>query len=116
MTAAGPELPVLFDGVVRLRPFAAEDAATLATIWRDPSIRARNNVPEPARRAAAEWVASSAANAALGDAWEWAIVDAATDRLAGRLTSYFISNFGVPVDAAVFGLNPDNLSPSPAVG
>jgi len=81
MTVVGPDLPVLFDGVVRLRPFAADDAATLATIWLDPSIRARNSVPEPSQGAASEWVA---AKAATGDAWEWAIVDAATDRLAGR--------------------------------
>lgn len=84
MTAAGPDLPMLFDGVVCLRPFAAKDAAALATIWLDPRIGARNTVPEPSQAAASDWVAGHAAKEATGDAWEWAIVDAATDRLAGR--------------------------------
>ena len=84
MTAAAPDLPILSDGVVRLRPFAAKDAAVLATIWLDPSIRARNTIPEPSQAAAADWVAGHAARVATGQTWEWAIVDAATDRLAGR--------------------------------
>lgn len=49
MTAARPDLPILSDGVVRLRPFAANDAAALAAIWLDPDIRARNTVPEPSQ-------------------------------------------------------------------
>jgi RimJ/RimL family protein N-acetyltransferase len=78
------ELPELSDGVVRLRPFAAADASALADIWRDPAIRARNTVPEPSAGAARAWIARSAASAAAGEAWEWAIVDAASGRLAGR--------------------------------
>lgn len=78
------DLPVLTDGVVRLRPFAVEDAEALATIWADPAIRARNGVPEPSEEAALRWIADRAAGAASGKAWEWAVVDAATDRLAGR--------------------------------
>ena len=82
---AGPlDLPVLTDGVVRLRPFDAADAGALAEIWRDPVIRARNTVPEPTDEAALEWIAHSAARAVAGKAWEWAIVDVATDRVAGR--------------------------------
>ncbi len=77
-------LPVLSDGVVCLRPFAAPDAAALAEIWNDSAIRARNTVPEPAEDAALAWIAGHAAAAARGEAWEWAIVDAQTDRLAGR--------------------------------
>lgn len=47
---------MLFDGVVCLRPFAAKDAAALATIWLDPRIGARNTVPEPSQAAASDWV------------------------------------------------------------
>lgn len=133
-------------------------------------------------------MAGHEAKAATGDAWEWAIVDAATDRLAGRralknirweprraeaacwvaaefrgrrfaarslrlaatfafasglirvqahceadnaasvrsvlaagmrhegtLRSYFISNAGIPTDAEMFGLVPDDLATSPAL-
>lgn len=84
MAPAALDLPVLSDGVVRLRPFAAEDADVLAVIWADPTIRARNGVPEPAVEAALRWVADRAARAAAGEAWEWAVVDAATGRLVGR--------------------------------
>jgi RimJ/RimL family protein N-acetyltransferase len=78
------DLPVLSDGVVRLRPFAADDAKALAVIWTDPTIRARNSVPEPSEDAAARWVAERGARAAAGEAWEWAVVDEATGLLAGR--------------------------------
>lgn len=78
------EVPVLSDGVVCLRPFVLTDAKALSAIWADPLIRARNGVPEPSGEAALRWVADRAARAAAGDAWEWAIVDAATGQLAGR--------------------------------
>jgi RimJ/RimL family protein N-acetyltransferase len=84
MAAVALDLPVLSDGVVRLRPFAAADAAALAAIWADSAIRSRNGIPEPSEEAALHWVADRAARAAAGEAWEWAIVDAATDELAGR--------------------------------
>src|SRR4051812_49382159 len=80
MAAVALDLPVLCDGVVRLRPFAIEDAAALAAIWIDSAVRSRNSVPEPSEEAALHWVAGCAARAAAGEAWEWAIVDAATDR------------------------------------
>jgi RimJ/RimL family protein N-acetyltransferase len=79
-----PELPVLSDGVVRLRPFAAADTAALVEIWTDPTIRARNTVPEPSEDAALSWIAGHAAAAASGTAWEWALVDAVTGQVAGR--------------------------------
>ena len=56
----------------------------LAAIWTDPAIRSRNVVPEPSREAALAWIARRAARAAAGEAWEWAIVDAASGQLAGR--------------------------------
>jgi RimJ/RimL family protein N-acetyltransferase len=84
MATAPLDLPVLSDGVVQLRAFSDQDASALAAIWRDPAIRARNEVPEPSEEAAREWVARSAARAAAGEAWEWAIVDAGTNALAGR--------------------------------
>lgn len=71
--------------MVRLRAFAERDAPELAEIWRDPSIRARNKVPEPTEEAAREWVERSARKAAAGEHWEWAIVDATTNELAGRM-------------------------------
>jgi RimJ/RimL family protein N-acetyltransferase len=77
-------LPALSDGVVRLRAFTDEDAPALAVIWRDPDIRAHNEVPEPSEEAARDWVRRAAARAAEGEAWEWAIVDAGTGELAGR--------------------------------
>lgn len=77
-------LPGLSDGVVELRAFAVEDAPALMAIWGDPTIRARNQVPEPSEPAAREWMARAAARAAAGDAWEWAIVDADSGALAGR--------------------------------
>jgi RimJ/RimL family protein N-acetyltransferase len=79
-----PKLPVLSDGVVYIRPFEATDAAALAEIWADPTIRARNTVPAPSEEAALHWIAGHALTVAFVDAWEWAVVDAATDRLAGR--------------------------------
>jgi RimJ/RimL family protein N-acetyltransferase len=84
MPAVPLDLPVLSDGVVQLRAFSERDAPALAAIWRDPAIRARNEVPEPSEEAARKWVARSAARSAAGEAWEWAIVDASTNELAGR--------------------------------
>lgn len=78
------DLPVLTDGVVRIRPFAVTDAEALAEIWTDPTIRARNTVPEPSAGAALEWIAGHTAAAESGDAWEWALDDVETDELAGR--------------------------------
>ena len=57
----------------------------MAAIWRDPVIRARNEVPEPEEDAAREWVSRSAARVTAGEAWEWAIVEASSGELAGRL-------------------------------
>ena len=84
MTVRDWDLPVLSDGVVRIRPFAATDAASLVGIWTDPTIRARNTVPEPSQEAATLWIAGHAAAVASGEAWEWALVDTATNALAGR--------------------------------
>ncbi|MFZ0323035.1 MAG: hypothetical protein WAN48_02765, partial [Actinomycetes bacterium] len=68
MATRGPDLPVLSDGVVCIRPFAATDAAALADIWTDPTIRARNTVPEPSEDAALHWIAGHAAKVASGEA------------------------------------------------
>lgn len=84
MTVHDSDLPVLSDGVVCIRPFAATDATALAEIWTDATIRARNTVPEPAEETALHWIADHAATAASGVAWEWALVDAVTNTLAGR--------------------------------
>lgn len=77
-------MPSLTDGIVVLREFVAGDASALAAIWTDPSIRARNTVPEPTADAAREWVERVRARNAAGEAWEWAIVDAESGELAGR--------------------------------
>jgi ribosomal-protein-alanine N-acetyltransferase len=84
MTARGQNLPVLSDGVVRLRPFVETDAPALVEIWSDPAIRSRNTVPDPSAEAALEWIAGRATAPASGETWEWALVDAATNALAGR--------------------------------
>jgi len=84
MTTGDLYLPVLSDGVVCIRPFAATDAAALVDMWSDPTIRARNTVPEPSEHAALQWIAGHAAAASSGETWEWALVDAETDQLAGR--------------------------------
>ena len=78
------DLPVLSDGVVVIRPFAATDADALVEIWRDPAIRRRNTVPEPTVEAAAAWIATRVGDPAPSDVWEWALVDGATQSLAGR--------------------------------
>jgi RimJ/RimL family protein N-acetyltransferase len=77
-------VPVLSDGVIRLRPFVEDDADALLYIWSDPDIRKRNTLPELSPAAARSWVAARAALAADGLAWEWAITDFATGELAGR--------------------------------
>jgi RimJ/RimL family protein N-acetyltransferase len=84
MTVRDRDLPVLSDGIVVMRPFAATDADALVEIWRDPSIRLRNTVPEPTAEAAATWIATRADGTASDDVWEWALVDSATNALAGR--------------------------------
>src|SRR6266567_2953688 len=84
MTVRDAELPVLSDGVVRIRPFATTDAAALVEIWTDPTIRSRNTVAEPSEDAASQWIAGHAATVASGEAWEWALVDVASNALAGR--------------------------------
>jgi RimJ/RimL family protein N-acetyltransferase len=78
------ELPGLTDGVVTLRAFLESDAHALAEIWADETIRARNTVPEATVEAARAWVGRSAAMAAAGEGWEWAIVDASSNELTGR--------------------------------
>ena len=75
---------MLSDGVVYIRPFVETDATALVDIWRDPTIRSRNTVPEASEEAALEWIAGHAATLAAGNTWEWALVDAATNALAGR--------------------------------
>jgi RimJ/RimL family protein N-acetyltransferase len=77
-------MPSLADGVVALREFVAADAPALAAIWSDPTIRARNTVPEPTAAAARDWVELVRARGAAGESWEWAIVDVASGALAGR--------------------------------
>jgi ribosomal-protein-alanine N-acetyltransferase len=77
-------VPVLADGVIRLRRFVEDDADALLCIWSDPDIRKRNTLPELSAAAARAWVAARAALAADGLAWEWAITDTATGELAGR--------------------------------
>jgi RimJ/RimL family protein N-acetyltransferase len=77
-------VPTLTDGVVELRAFVPEDAAALATIWSDPAIRARNSVPQPTIDAAREWVQEVRRRNASGACWDWAIIDAGSQVLAGR--------------------------------
>ncbi len=78
-------LPVLSDGVVVLREFGADDAPALAEIWADAAIRARNEAPAPSVAAALRWVDEVAARNASGERWEWAVADAESGALAGRL-------------------------------
>lgn len=75
---------MLSDGVVYIRPFVETDATALVDIRRDPTIRSRNTVPETSEEAALKWIAAHAATLISGDAWEWALVAAATNALAGR--------------------------------
>jgi RimJ/RimL family protein N-acetyltransferase len=77
-------LPVLSDGAIAMRPFVATDVEALVEIWRDPTIRARNTVPEASVTAALSWIEGHEAAAASGEAWTWAVLDAETGRLAGR--------------------------------
>ena len=95
-------LPSLSDGVVQLRAFDPQDAPALAAIWRDPVIRTRNEVPEPEEDAARDWVVRSAARVAAGEAWEWAIVEASSGELAGRLALKEINPYQRRAVAAVW--------------
>ena len=79
-----PAQPTLTAGDLTLRPFEVDDAPALVEIWRDPTIRRRNHVPEPNERAALTWVAERHAMLARGEGAEWAIVDTDSGRLAGR--------------------------------
>ncbi len=55
--------PPLTDGVVRLRPWSADDADVLAAAWADPEIQRWTAVPPPERRSetdARRWIAGEA--------------------------------------------------------
>lgn len=57
-------VPVLTDGVVRLRAWRADDAPALAAAWADDEVRRFTRVPEPADEAtAARWIAG------VGERW-----------------------------------------------
>jgi RimJ/RimL family protein N-acetyltransferase len=98
--AGAPVIPTLTDGIVVLREFTADDAPALAAIWSDPVIRVRNTVPEPTAGAARAWVEQVRARGAAGEAWEWAIVDAASGELAGRRALKEISRRSLRAEAA----------------
>ena len=84
------DLFVLSDGVIRLRQFEEADVPALLSLSEDPTIRTRNTVPEPSEKAAQEWIAKCASGWASGEGWEWALIDSATDTLAGRRALKYI--------------------------
>ena len=69
-----------------LRPWRASDAPVLAEAWRDPVIRDRLRVPEPADEAAASrWISQRAQAWAEGRSVDLAVTDLASGQVIGEV-------------------------------
>ena len=76
------DVPALAGPTTLLRPWRAADAPVLAAAWRDPAIRDRLKVPEPADEAAASrWISQRGQAVAEGRSVDLAV----TDRLSGEV-------------------------------
>ncbi len=84
-----PPLPVLTDGIVRLRPWRLDDAPLVAEACVDPEIQARIPVPTPYTLADAEaFIARALGRYADADDGHLAIDEVATDRLIGSISRH----------------------------
>ncbi len=69
-----------------LRPWRAADAGVLAAAWRDPVIRDRLEVPEPADEAtASRWIAQREQAVAEGRSVDLAVVDPSSGEVIGEV-------------------------------
>ena len=87
MPLIDPPVKPLTDGVVLLRPFTLDDVASVTNACQDPGIhRWTLTLPWPYREHhARDWIASHEEKRALGTSGQFAVVDAADDRLLGSL-------------------------------
>ena len=79
----------LTDGVVCLRPFTESDVPQLVQFLSDPEIQDRNRVPEATEDAVNTWLLEGAAETQAGRSILFAICDAKTKDLAGRIGIWF---------------------------
>lgn len=78
--------PALADELVRLRPWTAGDADTLAAAWLDPDIAAETSVPaEPSAGAARRWITAAPARLAVGAALDLVVSPADGDEVWGEV-------------------------------
>ena len=89
-----PPNPPLSDGVIALRPFRAEDASAVASACQDPEIqRWIPMIPVPYTEAdARSFILMTLQAWHDGTSYEFAIVDAATDRFVGSIGLHLGSN------------------------
>lgn len=80
------DVPRLAGPTTLLRPWRAADAGVLAAAWRDPAIRDRLEVPEPADEAAASrWISQREQAAAAGRSVDLAVVDPLSGEVIGEV-------------------------------
>ena len=79
-------VPVLTGLRTRLRPWTEADSAALAAAWRDPEIRRRLQVPEPADEAAAlRWIRQRGRAWADGRSVDMAVADPVSGLVIGEV-------------------------------
>ena len=80
------DIPRLAGPTTLLRPWRAADAGVLAAAWRDPAIRDRLEVPEPADEAAASrWIFQREQAAAEGRSEDLAVTDPPSGEVIGEV-------------------------------
>ena len=80
------EVPGLAGPTTLLRPWRAADAPVLAAAWRDPAIRDRLRVPEPAdEAAAARWISQREQAGAEGRSVDLAVTDPPSGEVIGEV-------------------------------
>lgn len=79
-------VPCLAGPTTLLRPWRAADVGALAAAWRDPAIRDRLDVPEPADEAAASrWISQREQAVAAGRSVDLAVADPVSDKVIGEV-------------------------------
>ena len=95
------EVPRLAGPTTLLRPWRAADAPVLAAAWRDPLIRERLRVPEPADEAAASrWISQRARAVDTGRSVDLAVTDLPSGAVIGEVG---LSRFDPERRAALVG-------------
>jgi RimJ/RimL family protein N-acetyltransferase len=95
------DIPCLAGANSRLRPWRAADAPVLAAAWRDPAIRDRLRVPQPAdEAAAARWISQRERACAEGRSADLAVTDLPSGEVIGEVG---LSRFDPARRAALIG-------------